>query len=104
MSDCGISLSYSLFAMSMHSGYFFNVLLPADFLHNKLNQKIFQEPYQSIKQFGYRSGPTFYGYKLFAKVTSRRPKLLLARAMYSIDLLLTVALVVLQQDQPLDLA
>ena len=41
-------------------------------------EKFFQEHYQSDKQFGSRSGPTFWrscsGSKLFAKVISRRQK------------------------------
>ena len=46
----------------------------------KLNffKKFFQEHYQSVKQFGSRSGPTlcwaWSGSKLFAKIISRRQK------------------------------
>ena len=46
-------------------------------------KKIFQEHYQSVKQFGSRSGPMFCqswsGSKLFAKVMIRRQKSALAR-------------------------
>ena len=49
------------------------------FLKTNFFKKIFQEYHQSVKQFGSRSGPTFYwawsGSKLFAKFISRRQKL-----------------------------
>ena len=55
------------------------------FFLNQLFQKkkkIFQEYYQSVKQFGFRAGPTFCrawsGSKLFANVISRWQKLPLA--------------------------
>ena len=54
------------------------------FLKLNLNfQKFFHKHYQSVKQFGSRSGRTFCqpwsGSKLFAKVISRRQKLQLAK-------------------------
>ena len=51
------------------------LLLPADFFQNQLFRKIFQEHYQSVKQFGSRSGLTvcrsLSGSKLFAKAIRR---------------------------------
>ena len=45
---------------SLHAGYFFMHLLSSDFF-SKLTffKYFFQEQYQSVKQFGSRSGPTF---------------------------------------------
>ena len=40
----------------MHVGQFFNFLSSADIFQNKLFQKFLHEHYQSVKQFGSRSG------------------------------------------------
>ena len=54
----------------------FLFLSSAEFFKINFFEKFFQECYQSVKQFGSRSGPTFCqawsGSKLFAKVISRR--------------------------------
>ena len=53
-------------------------LWSVDFFKIDFYKKIFQEYHQSVKQFGLRSGSTFFrarsGSKLFAKVISRRQK------------------------------
>ena len=62
--------------------YHFFCRLPTFFKINSF-KKLFQEHYQSVKQFESRSGPTFCrswsGSKLFAKVISRRQKPPLAK-------------------------
>ena len=62
---------------SLHAMYFFMLLLSPVDLFNELSFRyFFREHYQSVKQVGSRSGPTFCrswsGSKLFAKVISRR--------------------------------
>ena len=57
----------------------YTLLLSADFFFKIIFfKKFFQKHYQSVKQFGFRSGPTFcrswFESKLFAKVISRRQK------------------------------
>ena len=63
-------------------GKFACFLSSADFFKIDFFKKKFQEHYQSVKQFGPRSGPTFCrsrsGSKLFAKVISRQQNLPLA--------------------------
>ena len=64
--------------MIIYGGYatalnFQAFLSSADCVQNYLFQKFFQEHYQSVKRFRFRSGPTFCrswsGSKLFAKVS-----------------------------------
>ena len=65
---------FYLFACWVISFFFFFVICG---FFSKINffKKIFQEYHQSVKQFGFRSGPTFCqawsGSKLFVKVISR---------------------------------
>ena len=70
--------------LSVMLGNFFMLLMSsADFFKINLFKKFFQEYYQSVKQFGSRSGPTdcrsWSGSKLFAKVISIQQKLPLGR-------------------------
>ena len=52
---------YSGTALTLHAGYFFMLLLSVDFFSKStFSKKVFQEHYQSVKQFGSRSGSIFF--------------------------------------------
>ena len=51
----------------------------ADYFKINFFNTFFQKQNQSVKRFGYRSGPREYQYKLFAYVISRPRKLSLAK-------------------------
>ena len=52
--DSVLSLATVSYTLTLHAGKLFMLLLSsADFF-----QKFFREHYQSVKQFGHRSGPT----------------------------------------------
>ena len=57
------------------AGYFFLLLSSADFFKISILKIIIQEHYQSVKQFGSKSGPTFcrsrFGSKQVAKIIIR---------------------------------
>ena len=78
------NMSCQFFTLCMLGKFPRLLLSSADFFKITFSEIFFQEHYQSVKQFGPRSGPTFCrswsGSKLFAKVISRQQKALLARS------------------------